>query len=151
MAWTVEHGREVLDLYWRDGAAPCPACAADVHFDYFPLVVDYVLVATCPHGCGDLWASLAADPERATFRPWFADEAAAVVRDHLAGKAARCPVDGALVEVLESSDWRGGQIVTARCRRCRKGFQTSAAKEDWLALAMSGQAGAGGLASAIPS
>ena len=134
MSWTVEHRQGLLERYWRDGIAACPTCSSVVRVTYVPFMIDYLLAAVCPEGCGELRASLANDPTRERFRAWLAQEAADIIRDHLAGKATRCPVDGAIVDVA-MDDHRGAQFVAARCRRCRRGFETSGEDQDLLARA----------------
>src|SRR2546421_12489720 len=93
-----------------------------------------MLAEVCHEGCGDLRSSPAHTPTRERFRAWLAQEAADIIRDHLAGKATRCPVDGAIVDVA-MADHGGVQFVAARCRRCRRGFETSGEDQDLIARA----------------
>src|SRR5438445_3523245 len=132
--WTTEQCQGLLERYWRIGTAACPTCGSVVRVTYVPFMIDYLLVAVCPEGCGELRASLANDLTRERFRAWLAQEAADIIRDHLAGTATRCPVDGAMVDVA-MEDHRGVQFVAARCRRCRRGFETSGEDADLLSRA----------------
>jgi hypothetical protein len=116
MPWNEEKRNAVFEWYWEDGKPRCPDCRADVQVEFNLQAPDYILLARCSKGCGDLQMSRKDDPRNGTFRRWTDIEIRECAERLSDVVTPCCQIDGATLEFPNGRDFN--KSVMASCPRC---------------------------------
>ena len=115
MSWSNEESHQIVERFWRNGAASCPNDNGPLKLRLRKLIGgDYDLLAECLYCGKSKELRRGDDPRRGEFRPWTTVETEGLVEVLLRNAPADCPVCGAKVERFFGSDDRP----LIRCLRC---------------------------------
>ena len=113
MAWNKEQIDRLVNAHWSGEVLRCPCCNAFMRGSIHYASGMYVFCAECPSKCGAALITSNEDPLLDNFRAWTEAERQEIVSDHFRRGFACCPVDGAILDVEERSDY-----IHALCPRC---------------------------------
>lgn len=115
MSWSNEETHQIVERFWRNGAASCPNDNGPLKLRLRKLTGgDYDLLAECLYCGKSKELRRGDDPRRGEFRPWTGAETERLLAVLMRSAPPDCPVCGAKVERFDGAKNR----LLIRCLRC---------------------------------